>query len=59
MTGTQFQIRIDGTPRTYRDRKDFAIEAARLIKSRQPHSIVEVTSLSIEARSTPCRGWLL
>ena len=30
MTGAQFEIRIDGTPRTYRDRKDFAMEAARL-----------------------------
>jgi hypothetical protein len=26
MTGAQFEIRIDGTPRTYRDRKDMAIE---------------------------------
>ena len=42
MTGAQFEIRIDGTPRTYRDRKDYAMEAARLIKSKQPHSIVEV-----------------
>jgi hypothetical protein len=32
MTGAQFEIRIDGTPRTYRDRKDYAMEAARLIK---------------------------
>jgi hypothetical protein len=39
MTGAQFEIRIDGTPRTYRDRKDFAMEAARLIKSKNPHSI--------------------
>jgi hypothetical protein len=45
MTGAQFEIRIDGTPRTYRDRKDFAMEAARLIKSNQPHSIVEVKDL--------------
>jgi hypothetical protein len=45
MTGAQFEIRIDGTPRSYRDRKDYAIEAARLIKSRQPHSIVEVKDL--------------
>jgi hypothetical protein len=45
MTGAQFEIRIDGTPRGYRDRKDYAIEAARLIKSRQPHSIVEVKDL--------------
>jgi hypothetical protein len=42
MTGAQFEIRIDGTPRTYRDRKDYAMEAARLIKSKQPHSMVEV-----------------
>jgi hypothetical protein len=41
ITGAQFEIRIDGTPRTYRDRKDFAMEAARLIKSKQPHSMVE------------------
>ena len=33
MTGAQFEIRIDGTPRTYRDRKDFD-EAARFIKSK-------------------------
>jgi hypothetical protein len=31
MTGAQFEIRIDGTPRSYRDRKDLAMEAARLI----------------------------
>ena len=36
MTGAQFEIGIDGTPRTYRDRKDYAMEAARLIKSKNP-----------------------
>ena len=45
MTGAQFEIRIDGTPRTYRDRKDYAMEAARLLKSKQPHSMVEVRDL--------------
>ena len=45
MTGAQFEIRIDGTPRTYRDRKDYAMEAARLLKSKNPHSIVEVRDL--------------
>jgi hypothetical protein len=40
MTGAQFEIRIDGTPRTYRDRKDYAMEAARFIKSKNPHSLV-------------------
>jgi hypothetical protein len=34
MTGAQFEIRIDGTPRSYRDRKDYAMEAARLLKSK-------------------------
>jgi hypothetical protein len=36
MTGAQFEIRIDHTPRTYRDRKDFAMEAASFLKSRNP-----------------------
>ena len=45
MTGAQFEIRIDHTPRTYRDRKDFAMEAASFLKSRNPHSVVEVGDL--------------
>ena len=45
MTGAQFEIRIDGTPRSYRDRKDYVMEAARLLKSKNPHSIVEVRDL--------------
>jgi hypothetical protein len=45
MTGAQFEIRIDGTPRSYRNRKDYAMEAARLIKSKNPHSAVEVRDL--------------
>jgi hypothetical protein len=45
MTGARFEIRIDGTPRSYRDRKDYAMEAARLIKSKNPHSMVEVKDL--------------
>ena len=36
LTGAQFEIRTDGTPRTYRDRKDYAMEAARLIKEQEP-----------------------
>ena len=45
MTGAQFEIRIDGTPRSYRDRKDYAMEAARLIKSKNPHSNLELPLL--------------
>ena len=32
-------------PRSYRDRNDYAMEAARLIKSKNPHSMVEVKDL--------------
>jgi hypothetical protein len=45
MTGARFEIRIDGSTRSYRDRKDYAMEAARLIKSKNPHSMVEVKDL--------------
>jgi hypothetical protein len=45
MTGAQFEIRIDGTRRTYRDRKDYAMEAARFLKSKNLHSMVEVKDL--------------
>jgi hypothetical protein len=39
MRGAQFEIRIDGTPRS------FAMEAAQLIKNKNPHSMVEVKDL--------------
>jgi hypothetical protein len=45
VTGAQFEIRIDGAPRTYRDRKDYAKEAARFLKSKNPHSMVDVKDL--------------
>jgi hypothetical protein len=56
MTGAQFEIRIDGTPRSYRDRKDYAMEAARLLKSKQPHSMVGVKDLkSGDVTAVPLR----
>jgi hypothetical protein len=42
MTGAEFEIRIDGTLRTYRDRKDYAMAAHQ---SKNPHSMVEVLDL--------------
>ena len=36
----QFEILIDGTPRSYRDRKAVAIEAAEYLKWKHPHSEV-------------------
>jgi predicted Rdx family selenoprotein len=44
-TGAQFEISIDGTLRTYRDTKEIAFEAARVLKSRNPNSEVKVRDL--------------
>jgi hypothetical protein len=38
--GAQFEVSIDGTPRTYRDLKPLAIESAELLKRKHPHSSV-------------------
>jgi len=43
--GAQFEISIDGTPRTYRDRKALAIEAAEHLKRKHPHSALVVRDL--------------
>jgi hypothetical protein len=52
-----FEIRIDHTPRTYRDRKDFAVDAASFLKSRNPHSVVEVRDLkSGEVTTVPYKA---
>jgi hypothetical protein len=40
--GAQFEVSIDGTPRTYRDHKAMAIEAAEQLKRKHPHSAVTV-----------------
>jgi hypothetical protein len=34
--GAQFEISIDGVPRTYRDRKDLALLTAQILKSKNP-----------------------
>jgi hypothetical protein len=43
--GAQFEILVDGKPRSYRDTKSGAMEAATFLKSRQPHSEVTVKDL--------------
>ena len=30
MTGAQFEVSINGVPRTYRDRKDLALQSAQI-----------------------------
>jgi len=50
--GAQFEISIDGTPRTYRDLKPFAIEAAEYFKRKHPNSAVMVKDLK-SGETTP------
>lgn len=41
-----FEILINGMPRTFRDRRDIAYDAARFLKSRNRTAIVEVVDCS-------------
>jgi hypothetical protein len=43
--GAQFELSVDGVPRSYRDRRDIALHSAQLLKSRNPNSVVKVTDL--------------
>jgi hypothetical protein len=40
--GAQYEISIDGVPRTYRDRQDIVLQTARLLKSRSPNRVVKM-----------------
>ena len=51
MTGAQFEISIDGVPRTYRDQKELALLAAQILKSRNPNSAVKVKDLKSGAET--------
>ena len=41
----QFEISIDGVPRTYRDQKDLALLAAQILKSRNLNSVIRLKDL--------------
>jgi electron transfer flavoprotein alpha/beta subunit len=45
ITGACYEIAIDGMPRSYRDRKELAIEAATFLKTKNVHSEVTVRDL--------------
>jgi hypothetical protein len=45
MSGARYEIAIDGTPRTYRDREDLAREAATHLKTKQPNAEITVRDL--------------
>jgi hypothetical protein len=41
-----FEIRHNGVPRSYRDKKDVAFEAARFAKQRAKGDIIEIVDLA-------------
>ena len=43
---TGFEIRVNGIPRTFRDRRDMASDAARLLKSKNAKELVEILDRS-------------
>jgi hypothetical protein len=43
--GAQYEISIDGVPRSYRDRKDIAMQSAQFLKSRNPNSVMRLKDL--------------
>jgi hypothetical protein len=43
--GACFEIRVDGKTRSYRDRKEMAIEAGEYLKQMQPKSEVTVRDI--------------
>ena len=58
MTGARYQITVDGQPRSNRDDKAIAIEAAEYLKYKHPHSEVAVhdreTGDTITIKALPC-----
>jgi hypothetical protein len=49
--GAQFEITIDGRPRTHRDLHEHAIQAAQLLKGKNPHSQVAVRDLRTDEKT--------
>ena len=49
MTAAQFEISVDGVPRTYRDQKDLALLATQILKSRNTNSVVKLKDLKTGA----------
>ena len=45
MTGARYQIAVDGQPRSNRDDRAIAIEAAEYLKYQHPHAEVTVLDL--------------
>ena len=43
--GAQYDVIYRRLTRSYRDRKDIALQSAQFLKSRNPHSVVKVKDL--------------
>ncbi len=43
--GSMFEIKVDGVPRSYRDVRETAIEAARFLQQRNPGSKITITDM--------------
>ena len=50
-SGAQFEISLDGVPRTYRDRHDLAVEAAGYLKRDNHRCEVAVRNLGTNERT--------
>ena len=55
--GAQFEILVDGKPRSYRDIKAVAIASAEFLKSRNPHSEVAVKDLQTGEVTVVVKAW--
>ena len=55
--GAQFEILVDGKPRSYRDIKAVAIASAEFLKSRNPHSEVAVKDLKSGEVTVVVKAW--
>jgi hypothetical protein len=54
-TGPRWEITVDGRPRSYRDRRQIAIESAEYLKSKNPN--VEVTVRDMTTGETTVIEW--
>jgi hypothetical protein len=43
--GAQFELSVDGVPRSHRDRKDLALQCGLFLKSRNPNSVIKLKDL--------------
>jgi hypothetical protein len=57
-TGARFEISIDGKPRSYRDSKPVALEAAEYFKCRYPNSEVAVKNLQSGELTPAIPSWV-